>query len=139
MTFRDHLNALFAVIRDEQPLKYGEIARLVGEKRIVITDGLDGALVLVQRGTLVARHGDMETAAGRFTPDGATALIDGTLTTAEAIRRGVLDCTGSVADITLFFVILSIVVFASGRSVRAAALWRQYRATTQVGAEIQSE
>lgn len=129
MTLGDHLRKLFTIIIEDYPIQYREIVKLSGPKKARIIDGNE-TIIIGFKNKKIKISNDIPEAkipTGYYSKESIIALLDGQLCLNDAVKLGLIDCTGKLAEILKFWDILQIVIYVSSRSIRAYRLWSEYK------------
>ena len=129
MTLKDHLRKLFSIILEDYPIQYEEIVKLSGAKKARIIDGNE-AIIIGFKNKKIRITSDIPEAkipTGHYSKESIIALLDGQLCLNNAVKHGLIDCTGKLSEILKFWDILQIIIYVSSRSIRAYRLWSEYK------------
>lgn len=123
------LENLFKVVEEDFPDQYQNLISLGFEKKARLTDGKESVILAIRSEkirVMEERSEGLSLPVGRFSREAIVNLIDGYSTLNEAVKLGLIDCTGEETDILLFFRMLRIVLNVSARSVRAYKVWQEF-------------
>lgn len=129
MTLGDHLRKLFTIILEDYPIQYSEIVKLSGARKARIIDGNE-AVIIGFKNKKIKISNDIPEAripTGYYSKESIIALLDGQLCLNDAVKLGLIDCTGKLSEILKFWDILQIIIYVSSRSIRAYRLWSEYK------------
>jgi uncharacterized protein YbjT (DUF2867 family) len=129
LTLADHLRKLFTIILEEYPIQYNEIVKLSGAKKARIIDDNE-AIIIGFKNKKIKITNDIPEAkipTGYYSKESIIALLDDQLCLNDAVKLGLIDCTGKLSEILKFWDVLQIIIYVSSRSIRAYRLWSEYK------------
>lgn len=129
MTLRDHFRKLFTIILEDYPIQYREIVKLSGIKKARIIDDSEAIIIGFKNKRIKITNDIPETKipTGYYSKESIITLLDGQLSLNDAMKLGLIDCTGKLSEILKFWDILQIIIYVSSRSIRAYRLWSEYK------------
>ena len=129
MTLRDHFRKLFTIILEDYPIQYREIVKLSGIRKARIIDDNEAIIIGFKNKRIKITNDIPETKipTGYYSKESIITLLDGQLSLNDAVKLGLIDCTGKLSEILKFWDILQIIIYVSSRSIRAYRLWSEYK------------